>query len=141
MSAAPIVSLSKNLEELTEEKIAEFRRRGLYAARSAGLSYADAEDLIQGTLLKCHVNYPQYEGRGNLKNWFYSILANELCDYKRRIDLKKRHAASGILEQDTIDPVTPEQKHYTEEKKTFVETIVTTQPPLTQIIYHLHTQD
>ncbi len=141
MSAAPLFSFSKDLEELTEEKLEEFRRRGINLARRAGLSFFDAEDVTQDTLLICYTKYSQYEGRAKLKHWFYSILQNEIRDYLRSKNSKKKFSDILDSEKEENNDITPERTYCTQEKKTFLERAIVTQPPLTQIIYHLHTQD
>lgn len=48
------------------------------------LTHADADDVLQNTLLKAWQNITAFEGRSKISSWLYRIAYNEAVDFMRR---------------------------------------------------------
>jgi RNA polymerase sigma-70 factor (ECF subfamily) len=60
-------------------------RLAAYLARISG-SEADADDLLQETLMRIARALPEFEGRSSPKNWAYRIATNVAIDFLRKAD-------------------------------------------------------
>src|SRR5512139_2224057 len=60
---------------------------------------ADAEDLVQDTLIKAFVNFHQYQEGTNLKAWLHRILRNNFINGYRKRQREPQRAGSEELEQ------------------------------------------
>ena len=69
-------------ERLFEQILAENKRR-LHLFAQANARGDSARDLEQEILLQIWRSIDLYEGRSNLKTWFYGIAYNTLRDFKR----------------------------------------------------------
>ncbi|MEP6565804.1 MAG: RNA polymerase subunit sigma-70, partial [Mesorhizobium sp.] len=84
-----------NLDRLTFERLTVAHRRELklHCYRMMG-SLHEADDLVQDTLLKAWRSRAQFDGRGSLRGWLYTIATNSCLNA-----LKARSTANRILEQ------------------------------------------
>lgn len=52
--------------------------------RRAGLSLADAEDVCQEVMLKCHQSLRERNMSGSFRGWLSTVLRNAIIDFRRR---------------------------------------------------------
>lgn len=105
MSASPPTPLPPPPES-AEAKRASFEREALVhldslyrvALRLSG-NPADADDLVQETMLKAYRSWAQYEPGTNAKGWLLTILRNSFINEYRR---RSRHPET--VDVDTIEP-------------------------------------
>lgn len=76
MSEKPIPSFEELAASLSEQLTA-------YLARMTG-NAADADDLLQETLIRIARALPTFEGRSSPKNWAYRIATNVAIDFLRK---------------------------------------------------------
>jgi RNA polymerase sigma-70 factor (ECF subfamily) len=62
---------------------------------------ADADDLLQETLLRIARGLPEFEGRASVKNWAYRIATNAAIDFLRR------SSRVALIEFDESSPEEP----------------------------------
>ncbi|QRM35180.1 sigma-70 family RNA polymerase sigma factor [Microvirga sp. VF16] len=77
-------------------------------ARSLARDEAQAEDLVQDTLVRAYERRNSFRSSGNLRGWLMSILHNTFIDHRRRhvAELRRLEQASAFV--DTEAP--PEQE-------------------------------
>lgn len=66
---------------------------------------ADADDLLQETLLRIARGLPEFEGRASVKNWAYRIATNAAIDFLRR------STRVTLIEFDASSPEEPSSDH------------------------------
>jgi RNA polymerase sigma-70 factor, ECF subfamily len=62
-------------------------------------NHADAEDNLQGVLIKVHAGIQQFEGRSQLSSWLVRVAINEAL-----MKIRQRKLAGTILPIDTVVP-------------------------------------
>ena len=69
---------------------------------------AEAEDLLQNSLVKAYVHRGSYAGRGNLSAWLYGIVRNERLEVVRS-NQRRRSLLEAALERfaDLFDDLSP----------------------------------
>jgi RNA polymerase sigma-70 factor, ECF subfamily len=85
--------------ELTERHRRELR---VHCYRMVG-SFADAEDLVQETLLRAWRGRATFEGRGSLRAWLYGIATHACLDFLE----KNKHRAQAGAEEAPAAATTP----------------------------------
>jgi len=74
-----------------------------YAANRVS-NIADAEDLVQETLLSAHKNRDGFKGNSSEKTWLVAILKNKIIDhYRKNNGRKKELSASDKIEDNFFD--------------------------------------
>ena len=91
-----------NPNDITVSQRQEFEREALRyldtlygAALRLTRSAADAEDLVQDTILKAYRYYDRFEAGTNLKAWLLRILTNTFINRYRRAT-RERHVMDGV---------------------------------------------
>ena len=92
-------------------------------ARRSGLSEADAQDIVQETVLKVHNSMDKFEynrKRGSFKGWLRTVTRSRLAEHfkkqQRRPVISQPLDASAELINETADPEGPElEKIWNEE--------------------------
>jgi RNA polymerase sigma-70 factor, ECF subfamily len=64
-------------------------------ARRMTRSHADAEDLVQDTMLKAHAHFRSFERGSNLRAWLFRIMHNTWITNYRRTERRPREYLSG----------------------------------------------
>jgi RNA polymerase sigma-70 factor, ECF subfamily len=64
-------------------------------------NHADAEDLVQDTMVKAHSSFHSFMPDTNLKAWLYRIQTNTYIDgYRRKLRQPIQYSTNGITEQE-----------------------------------------
>ena len=92
------------LERLLEEIAPLVQRFGLRMCRHQ----ADAEDVLQDTLLSVSTHLNEFEGRSSLASWVFT-LARTACARKRRGLKNQPHISDEVVGESTCTAATPEQ--------------------------------
>lgn len=99
------------LRRLYQEKGREFGR--FFVAK--GLSHADADDVLQETMLKVLKQAASFRGEGTVTAWLWQIARNALIDHQRQkmrntedtLDDTQWRDAEDVPGMHTIDPLQP----------------------------------
>jgi RNA polymerase sigma-70 factor (ECF subfamily) len=77
-------------------------------ARRMTRHHADAEDLLQDTLLKGYANFHTFQQGTNLSSWLYRIMTNTyISDYRKR----QRHPAQLLTDEITDQQLATHGRH------------------------------
>ncbi len=69
--------------EVLESAVREFLPQVVRAARGAGFSEAEAEDVAQATFLTFFEKAESFEGRSHVRTWLFGILYRKLLERRR----------------------------------------------------------
>lgn len=85
MNERDLISRAKRGDRFAFERLAEAHMPRLYtlAARQLG-SRADADDVVQETLLRAWLALPRFRGDAQLSTWLYRIALNAIHDHRAR---------------------------------------------------------
>ncbi|MEZ4386910.1 MAG: sigma-70 family RNA polymerase sigma factor [Candidatus Krumholzibacteriia bacterium] len=74
-----------------QQVVHEFLPQILRAARGAGLSEHEADDVTQQTFLTFIEGLPRFEGRSQVRTWLFGILYHKLREARRGFQKQNRH--------------------------------------------------
>lgn len=118
MSEKPIPSFEELAAELSPQLTA-------YLTRMTG-SAADADDLLQDTLMRIARGLPGFEGRSSPKNWAYRIATNVAIDFLRRT---RKGRFSEFGENEDRSDVDEEDRMILDEMNACVRGVIDGLPP------------
>src|SRR5690606_12650078 len=107
--------------QLLEQIAPLVHRFGMHMCRHG----ADAEDVLQDTLLAVMHNLSDFEGRSSLSSWVFT-LARTACVRKRRGLKNQPHASDDALRELLTAEATPEQHVGSQELRAVLETALQT---------------
>lgn len=91
MSDETILALAarpETLETAFRGLVAAYQQRLYGLIRHQVRDHADADDILQNTLMKIFRHLHKFEGRSGLYTWMYRIARNEIANHRKRV---KRH--------------------------------------------------
>jgi RNA polymerase sigma-70 factor (ECF subfamily) len=90
---APAIAERRDFERMTLPHLLTLRRCALRLSKSR----ADADDLVQETLLRAWRFWPRYVERDNCRAWLQRILTNVFCsEHRRNVRRRERLAAFAM---------------------------------------------
>lgn len=95
--------LSSLLEPETKEKafkklVQEYKERLYWHIRKIVLDHEDANDVIQNTFIKIHLNIDKFKGDSSLFTWMYRIATNESINF-----INSKSSKMGLQNQEWIE--------------------------------------
>ena len=95
--------LSSLQEPETKEKafktlIQEYKERLYWHIRKIVLDHEDANDVIQNTFIKIHLNVDKFKGDSSLYTWMYRIATNESINF-----INSKSSKIGLQNQEWIE--------------------------------------
>jgi RNA polymerase sigma-70 factor, ECF subfamily len=70
-------------------------------------NHADAEDLVQETMMKAYVGFSSFQRGTNVKAWLLRILMNSyISDYRKKRRQPLQHSTEQVTEQRLVDTYT-----------------------------------
>lgn len=95
--------LSSLQEPETKEKafktlIQEYKERLYWHIRKIVLDHEDANDVIQNTFIKIHLNIDKFKGDSSLYTWMYRIATNESINF-----INSKSSKIGLQNQEWIE--------------------------------------
>ncbi|PJG84078.1 sigma-70 family RNA polymerase sigma factor [Caviibacterium pharyngocola] len=94
---------------VSSEQLAEIREQMLKFARLQLQDSAQAEDIVQETLLSAVKNIDKFKRKAALKTWFFAILKNKLIDFLRK---KERYIVESELTSEEDNNFFDSQGHW-----------------------------
>ena len=111
-----------SFEELATELTPQLT---IYLARMTG-SAADADDLLQETLMRIARALPDFEGRSSPKNWAFRIATNTAIDFLRKT---RKFGFSEFGENEDVSTVDEEDRMVLDEMNNCVREVIDGLPP------------
>ena len=95
--------LSSLQEPETKEKafktlVQEYKERLYWHIRKIVLDHEDANDVIQNTFIKIHLNIDKFKGDSSLYTWMYRIATNESINF-----INSKSSKIGLQNQEWIE--------------------------------------
>lgn len=95
--------LSSLQEPETKEKafkklVQEYKERLYWHIRKIVLDHEDANDVIQNTFIKIHLNIDKFKGDSSLFTWMYRIATNESINF-----INSKSSKMGLQNQEWIE--------------------------------------
>ena len=95
--------LSSLQEPETKEKafktlVQEYKERLYWHIRKIVLDHEDANDVIQNTFIKIHLNIDKFKGDSSLYTWMYRIATNESINF-----INSKSSKMGLQNQEWIE--------------------------------------
>ncbi|MDC1056400.1 RNA polymerase sigma factor [Flavobacteriaceae bacterium] len=95
--------LSSLKEPETKEKafkklVQEYKERLYWHIRKIVLDHEDANDVIQNTFIKIHLNIDKFKGDSSLFTWMYRIATNESINF-----INSKSSKMGLQNQEWIE--------------------------------------
>ena len=95
--------LSSLQEPETKEKafkklVQEYKERLYWHIRKIVLDHEDANDVIQNTFIKIHLNIDKFKGDSSLFTWMYRIATNESINF-----INSKSSKMGVQNQEWIE--------------------------------------
>ena len=95
--------LSSLQEPETKEKafktlVQEYKERLYWHIRKIVLDHEDANDVIQNTFIKIHLNIDKFKGESSLYTWMYRIATNESINF-----INSKSSKMGLQNQEWIE--------------------------------------
>lgn len=95
--------LSSLQEPETKEKafkklVQEYKERLYWHIRKIVLDHEDANDVIQNTFIKIHLNIDKFKGDSSLFTWMYRIATNESINF-----INSKSSKMGLQDQEWIE--------------------------------------
>ena len=118
MSEKPIPSFEELATDLGEQLTA-------YLTRMTG-NAADADDLLQETLIRIARALPTFEGRSSPKNWAYKIATNVAIDFLRKT---KKGTFTALVETEVRSNGDEEDRLVLDEMNDCVREVIDGLPP------------
>lgn len=96
-----------------------------YLRRMTG-NAADADDLLQETMLRIARGLPSFDGRASVKNWAYRIATNVAIDFLRK---SGRAELEELSEADAVEEADDEDRLVLDEMNSCVREVIDGLPP------------
>ena len=97
--------ISSLQEPETKEKafkrlVQEYKERLYWHIRKLVLDHDDANDVVQNTFIKIHLNIDKFKGDSSLYTWMYRIATNESINF-----INSKSSKMGLQNQEWIEAV------------------------------------
>jgi RNA polymerase sigma-70 factor (ECF subfamily) len=97
------IFISSLKEPETKEKafkrlVQEYKERLYWHIRKLVLDHDDANDVVQNTFIKIHLNIHKFKGESSLYTWMYRIATNESINF-----INSKSAKMGLQNQEWIE--------------------------------------
>ncbi len=138
-----LVSAAKQGDQKAFGKLYNYYRPMLYRSALQRVQYnqAQAEDAVQETFMKAWKALPGYEEQGNLKNFLFTILVNEIRDAGRKTTVRsKKFSTLTETYPDTVmsePPLAPDVHLSYQEQLAHIQTILAQLDPVYGNIFRL----
>jgi len=95
-------------EEAFKRLVSEYKERLYWHIRKLVLDHDDANDVVQNTFIKIHLNIEKFKGNSTLYTWMYRIATNEAINFinskSSKMGLQNQEWIEAKADQLTADP-------------------------------------
>jgi RNA polymerase sigma-70 factor, ECF subfamily len=100
-------SVEAELSERFEREAVPLRELLYRSAFRMSRNHADAEDLVQETMLKAYVNFTSFRRDTNMRAWLFRILINNyITGYRKKRRQPVQYSTEEVAEQRLVDTYT-----------------------------------
>ena len=85
-------------EEAFKRLVSEYKERLYWHIRKLVLDHDDANDIVQNTFIKIHLNIEKFKGNSSLYTWMYRIATNEAINF-----INSKSSKMGLQNQEWIE--------------------------------------
>jgi len=85
-------------EEAFKRLVGEYKERLYWHIRKLVLDHDDANDVVQNTFVKIHLNIEKFKGNSSLYTWMYRIATNEAINF-----INSKSSKMGLQNQEWIE--------------------------------------
>ncbi|MEK9613857.1 MAG: RNA polymerase sigma factor [Flavobacteriaceae bacterium] len=85
-------------EEAFKRLVSEYKERLYWHIRKLVLDHDDANDVVQNTFIKIHLNIDKFKGNSSLYTWMYRIATNESLNF-----INSKASKMGLQNQEWIE--------------------------------------
>lgn len=85
-------------EEAFKRLVSEYKERLYWHIRKLVLDHDDANDIVQNTFVKIHLNIEKFKGNSSLYTWMYRIATNEAINF-----INSKSSKMGLQNQEWIE--------------------------------------
>ncbi|MFQ3341456.1 MAG: RNA polymerase sigma factor [Flavobacteriales bacterium] len=85
-------------EEAFKRLVCEYKERLYWHIRKLVLDHDDANDVVQNTFIKIHLNIEKFKGNSTLYTWMYRIATNEAINF-----INSKSSKMGLQNQEWIE--------------------------------------
>lgn len=85
-------------EEAFKRLVSEYKERLYWHIRKLVLDHDDANDVVQNTFIKIHLNIDKFKGNSSLYTWMYRIATNEALNF-----INSKASKMGLQNQEWIE--------------------------------------
>jgi RNA polymerase sigma-70 factor (ECF subfamily) len=85
-------------EEAFKRLVSQYKERLYWHIRKLVLDHDDANDVVQNTFIKIHLNIEKFKGNSSLYTWMYRIATNEAINF-----INSKSSKMGLQNQEWIE--------------------------------------
>ena len=123
-------------EEAFKRLVSEYKERLYWHIRKLVLDHDDANDVVQNTFIKIHLNIEKFKGNSTLYTWIYRIATNEAINF-----INSKSSKMGLQNQEWIeakaDQLTSDPYFDGDEAAFFLQKEVAKLPEKQRIIFNM----
>ena len=123
-------------EEAFKRLVSEYKERLYWHIRKLVLDHDDANDVVQNTFIKIHLNIEKFKGNSTLYTWIYRIATNEAINF-----INSKSSKMGLQNQEWIeakaDQLTSDPYFDGDEASFFLQKEVAKLPEKQRIVFNM----
>ena len=123
-------------EKAFKRLVSEYKERLYWHIRKLVLDHDDANDIVQNTFIKIHLNIEKFKGNSSLYTWMYRIATNEAINF-----INSKSSKMGLQNQEWIetkaDKLTADPYFDGDEASFFLQKEVAKLPEKQRIVFNM----